>query len=1059
MRIRQQGIQNFLLRQMTVIVTISFGLLLTIWIYSEYAFFVSELKSSQEVYLSSQKAQLRSEVNNVFDYINYMKTQTEKRLRAELKGRVYEAVAIAENIFRENAASRSSDEIKKMVKDALRPIRFLNGRGYFFAFSMDGIETLFADRPEMEGVDMLPIRGAKGEYVVRDMIDIVKEQQEGFYQYTWTKPAHGGRNFPKIAFVKYFQSFDWAIGTGEYLDDFTEQMQNTVLNRIVGLRFGDEGYFFGSMEGGYPLFTNGKITKGGERIWDMTDPNGVKIIQEQQKAARKPGGGFVQYAWHKLSEAKLSTKLSFVREISDWGWTVGAGVYLDTIEETISKNQSALRRELVKKIAASVGVFAVLIVLIWFWAKTVAAKTRKSIDTFESFFKRATTESVTIPVDEMQFDELCRIADSANKMIEDQKQSEAALRDSEERFRELFNHMSPGVAIYSSPDDGQNFVFRDMNKSGLENTQKKREEVVDREVREVFPGVEALGLFDVFKRVWQTGIPENYPSKLYKDDRIEIWVENYVCKLPSGELVAIYEDTTAQKKAEEALSKSEERLKLALDSVSDAVWDWRVDTGEVYFSSRWYTMLGYEPYELPQAFATWRSLLHPDDLPQSEQTVFGHLELAKPFEIEFRMRTKTGQWKWILARGKTVEKDDQGNAVRMLGTHVDITERKKMEERIQQAQKMESIGNLAGGIAHDFNNILFPIVGMSEMLLEDLPPGSPEHESVQEILKAGRRGSDLVKQILAFSRQTEHRMMPVRVQNVLEEVLKLSRSTIPSDIEILRDIQSDCGMVVADPTQLHQVAMNLVTNAYHAVEENGGNISVELKEIDLETQDSSGDLLQQGPYAILSVSDTGNGIDPDVMDKIFDPYFTTKAQGKGTGLGLAVVYGIVREHGGDIKVYSEPGKGTTFNVYLPQKRKFTDALLVEKTVELETGNERILLVDDEEPIVKLESNMLRRLGYHVTSRVSSLEALAAFKAAPDAFDLVLTDMTMPNMTGDQLARALLSIKPDIPIIVCTGFSERISREKAEAIGIKGFLMKPVVRSELSQMIRKALKSA
>jgi nitrogen-specific signal transduction histidine kinase/ActR/RegA family two-component response regulator len=386
-----------------------------------------------------------------------------------------------------------------------------------------------------------------------------------------------------------------------------------------------------------------------------------------------------------------------------------------------------------------------------------------------------------------------------------------------------------------------------------------------------------------------------------------------------------------------------------------------------------------------------------------------------------------------------------------------MSEKIRLESMLSKAQKMEAIGNLAGGIAHDFNNILFPIIGLSEMLLEDLPPDSPEHENAQEILAAGKRGGELVKQILTFSRQSEHQMIPVRIQQVLREVLRLSRSTIPSNIEIRQDIQNDCGRVMADPTQLYQIAMNLITNAYHAVELKGGQISVLLKEVSSENDDLADSVVDPGPYAMLSVADTGCGIDPTFIDKIFEPYFTTKEKGKGTGLGLAVVYGIVKKYGGDIKVYSELEKGTTFNVFIPLIEKDNDTIELTKMEKLEGGTERILLVDDEGSIVKLLKDGLERLGYHVTGRTSSVEALEAFRANPDAFDLVVTDMNMPNMTGDLLARELLSIKPRLPVIICTGFSERMNKEKAKATGIKGFLMKPVVRSELSKMIRTALE--
>ncbi|MCJ8500352.1 PAS domain S-box protein [Desulfatitalea alkaliphila] len=386
----------------------------------------------------------------------------------------------------------------------------------------------------------------------------------------------------------------------------------------------------------------------------------------------------------------------------------------------------------------------------------------------------------------------------------------------------------------------------------------------------------------------------------------------------------------------------------------------------------------------------------------------------------------------------------------------DISQRRQMETRLQQAQKMEAIGALAGGIAHDFNNILFPIIGLSELLLEDLPRGSLERENVAEIHTAARRAGDLVNQILSFSRQAEHKRIPLRMQQVLKEVGKLVRATIPSNIVIEQSIQADCGPVLADPTNIHQIAMNLVTNAFHAVEEKGGTIAIGLRQTTLALEDVAGTHLTAGPHALFSVWDTGCGIPADVIPRIFDPYFTTKAQGKGTGLGLAVVYGIVREHGGDVRVYSEMNRGTIFKVYLPILPREAEADAGAAPAPLPTGTERILLVDDEAPIVRLETQMLERLGYRVTARTSSVEALAAFQADPAGFDLLISDMAMPNMTGEQLAQQVAAIRPDIPVILCTGFSEQMTVRTAQPEPLRGFLMKPLVRGELAKEVRRLL---
>lgn len=386
----------------------------------------------------------------------------------------------------------------------------------------------------------------------------------------------------------------------------------------------------------------------------------------------------------------------------------------------------------------------------------------------------------------------------------------------------------------------------------------------------------------------------------------------------------------------------------------------------------------------------------------------------------------------------------------------DITDQLKNEEQLRRVQRMESIGDLAGGIAHDFNNILAPIIGISEMLIEDFPPECPESEDLWQIFKAGERGRDLVKQILAFSRQSEQKKIPMSIQRILKEVLKLCRSTIPSYIEITQDIQPDCGMILGDSSQIHQVVMNIITNAFHAIEDTGGIISVTLSQRVLQDIEIGDVGLNSGAYAVIHISDTGHGMSEELIGKIFDPYFTTKAQGKGTGLGLAVVYGIVKEHNGAIKVESEIGKGTTFKVYLPLMEELRPSDSSKDSEKIQGGNERILLVDDEEAIANLEMQVLERLGYKVTSCISSIDALEVFKTNPNSFDLVISDMSMPNMPGDLFASELRGIRPDIPVIICTGFSERIREENLQKMGINGMLMKPILKSDLANIVRKVL---
>jgi PAS domain S-box-containing protein len=431
-----------------------------------------------------------------------------------------------------------------------------------------------------------------------------------------------------------------------------------------------------------------------------------------------------------------------------------------------------------------------------------------------------------------------------------------------------------------------------------------------------------------------------------------------------------------------------------------------------------------------------------------------------PFELE--VRDKSGDVHRLEMTEDPVL-DKHGKVIAVEGIAHDITkslwtakELIKAQERLQHSQKMEAIGTLAGGIAHDFNNILTPIIGYAEMTQFNLQKHTAEWENLQEIISAGHRAKDLVRQILTFSREKKQEKKSVRLQLLIKETLKLLRSSLPATIEI-RDYIDDCWPVSADPTQIHQILMNLFTNAYHAMRETGGTLAVSLVEIEIGKEDTFvPSTLPNGRYIRLEISDTGPGIEKGIKERIFEPYFTTKSKDEGTGLGLSVVHGIVTSHGGYITVYSEPGRGTTFHIYLPVLQNVDNLSIRRESEPIAGGFERILVVDDEETICQLEEKQLTHLGYRVTTANSGSKAIEIFKKSPQDIDLVVTDMTMPLMTGTDLAKILLNIRPNLPILLCTGFSELIDKEKANVLGLQGYLMKPVCRKDLAAAVRKSL---
>ncbi len=515
----------------------------------------------------------------------------------------------------------------------------------------------------------------------------------------------------------------------------------------------------------------------------------------------------------------------------------------------------------------------------------------------------------------------------------------------------------------------------------------------------------------------------------------------------------VISDITGQKAAEKALQESETRYRSMMESITDPLYICSPELIVEYMNPAMTNRLGRDATG-EKCHKVMHGLDHKCDWCAFDRVAQGE-------SLETSMISPLDQRTY---RVTNMPIQNKSGTISKMSIFRDITdylaaveEKDKAQARFLQSQKMESIGILAGGIAHDFNNILSPIIGFAEMLAEDFPENSNMNEGLSEILSAAMRAKELVKQILIFSRQAEdHEVQPIQPHLIVREVGNLIKSIIPASIEIKTLIDKKTRTILADPTQIHQVAMNLVTNAYHAMQESGGVLTIRLGNIDGADIREQTSRPRAGPHVLLSVEDTGIGMDKTTLEKIFDPFFTTKPMGKGTGLGLSVAYGIVTAYGGDISVTSTPGKGSVFNVYFPaalQDMKLERPMASDL---MPTGNERILLVDDEPAVLLTEKLVLEKLGYTVEPKYSGSDALNAIKAAPDFFDLVITDMSMPKMSGIQLFQKIMEIRPSLPVIICTGYSEGLSVETTAAIGIKALLMKPVISSEIAATVRKIL---
>ncbi|MBF0302479.1 MAG: response regulator [Desulfamplus sp.] len=517
---------------------------------------------------------------------------------------------------------------------------------------------------------------------------------------------------------------------------------------------------------------------------------------------------------------------------------------------------------------------------------------------------------------------------------------------------------------------------------------------------------------------------------------------------------------------------SEKQYRLLADNVKEVIWTLDLKTLKIsYITPSILSMMGYTPEEAKSQFS-FKKMLPPESARKAINAVkMGiapdelsrqHLEENPPVELE--CYTKDGDTIWTETT-LTFLRDEQNRAFEMLGVSRDITERKrserekrKLEEQLIQSNKLEAIGTLAGGISHDMNNILTAIMGYVEISLSDVPFDSKIRQRLERVLNACHRARDLVKQILTFSRQDSQENIPVNINIMVKEVLKLIRASLPTTIKIHQTITNEKYIIIADPTKIHQIIMNLCSNAGYAMQESGGLLAVctEILDIDPESAEKYLDL-NHGKYIRLTVSDTGHGMDKKVMERIFEPFFTTKPRGKGTGMGLAMVHGILKSLGGNIYVYSEIDKGTTFHLFFPCAPEGSH-IKSQEFVDIATGDETILYVDDEAPIVDMAQEMLTTLGYRVEGVIGSVEALERFSQQPKRFDIVITDQTMPEMTGCELAKKIWEIRPGLPIILCSGFNDLVNPESAKSLGIREYVMKPYSKQEISIKIRRALQN-
>lgn len=636
------------------------------------------------------------------------------------------------------------------------------------------------------------------------------------------------------------------------------------------------------------------------------------------------------------------------------------------------------------------------------------------------------------------------------RLRRERRNSEAALAVSESRYRLLVEQASDGIFTVSA--EGR---YSDVNVRGLEMMQYSREAFLRLRLGDLIAAGDRVRLASEVAALKQ-GETRVSEFRIRRGDETWFDAEISARALPDGQLLGIVRDLTERRRSEHALRESEERFRQLAENINEVFWMTDPNRGTIlYISPAYETIWGRTCQSLYATPRNWMDAVHPEDRERmikvaARQTQGGYHEI-------YRIIRPDGTLRWVRDRAFPI-RDAGGQVYRMVGTAEDITERRQLEEQFRQAQKLEAIGTLAGGIAHDFNNILGAIIGYVELTKLGLKGNASANQYLDLVLQGANRAASLVKQILAFSRQQDHQRVTVQLRHVVAEPIKLLRATIPAMIDFEVSLPGDLPTVLADPTQVHQVVMNLCTNAAHAMRDRPGRLSVKLETIFMDaTQAATIDRLKPGLYVRLTVGDTGCGMERATMDRIFEPFFTTKKPGEGTGLGLSVVHGIMQSHEGAVTVQSQPQAGTTFHLYFPADGSLPVEERVPSKSDIPRGaGQRVLLIDDEVHLTLLGHAILESLGYIPTVMNDALEALACMETNPQAFDLVITDLSMPGMMGTDLAAQLLSLRPDLPIILTTGYTASLTAESMRVMGIRELLMKPFSFHSLGTAVHRVL---
>jgi len=1079
----QTHISRYFLKLLVITVILSVTSIGFLWLWDSYSAYRRDIIAIPDTYLKKQKKIIRSQVERTLSHIGFIRSRIRFLAAKKVREQSELAVSMIGPLLRNSATAASDSRLAEQIREMLEAANQTGIQGRFFAITDAGAPVIGDIAPKLaKHIQRL----CKGENVLCTYPDPGRKEE--------ARPP-----LDVILACRHLPELHWITGvlvTGSELESLA---QKTALQWLREYRWQEDkkNYIFvGQWDG---LMLVAPEPAQGRNMLQVVDVNGIHIVQEFIRLARK-GGGYIQYVMPKLKGVRPVPKLTYIGAVPDWQWYVGTGVYIDEIQSLIASRRAQLKKEFRHHIFQAISLLLLLILAGLGMVFVVARRLEKNLAPFTDFFHRASTDLVQLEDKHLDFTEFKALAQEANAMIRERNNIQQILKQQET----ILNALTRASHQLLSGDDPDHAVTEALAIIG-QACQVDRVSIFEAEQMSDQSRVAAL------RYEWTSGVKSRMDDPRFKHLSSSLLKDSWAEALRQGQAVLSSIDDFSGEAGVltrdydiknilmlPILYRNEFWGMLCLDTCSEEIsWSENTIQSLQNFASTLCTAIMQRRSEAEatkirdQWIHTFHSIRDAIFLLDSKGKVVNAnqaaLQLAglnDPADLHGRslpniLHGKGTRYKACLAeltmqRGvpltdevysSTLNKvflassfpvqDQNGTISGSIYIARDVTREKNMERQLVQARKMEAIGTLAGGIAHDFNNILAAIMGFAELAQVKLQhdAGRGLEEDLEQILRAGRRARDLITQLLAFSRSQNRQKIHTRVTPILEDTVQMLRAFVPANITITPRFAPETQSIFGDPTALHQVFMNLGSNAAQAMKEHGGELTIILEETPPPTAHRQPDGEEAGQYLHIVFSDQGGGIDPAIVEKIYDPFFTTKEVGEGTGMGLAAVHGIIEDHDGLLELENHPGRGATFHIYLPQVGGQTDPGAGLEPIATITGTacERVLVIDDEKILLTMYRDMLTLLGCTVISTSSPKEALAIL-AEDQTIDLLCTDYDMPEMNGIELAKACHRIRPNLPVLLSSGLSINLDPEELRRAGIKAILAKPLTLKELQKAL-------